>query len=486
MVTLLNLLKKEYVFVFLAILSFVVHFAFLSYPAEVVFDEYYYGRFSNAYLNNEHYFDIHPPLGKLMLAGFTSLSSNTNVDFDFEYIGKGAPPKLFFALRFLPALFGSFFILLFSWFAYLITGSRKTALVAGFFVLFDNAFLVQSKFAFVDIFLLFFSTLALCFFFLCQRQKSFGKKRFVFLVLTAISFGLAVSIKWTGLAVIGVIGFILVSKIFSKEFANYLCKTNCLEPEHQATRNKKIKEAFLSLLLILTIGLITYAIPFAVHFNLLTEVDKDVEASQSTNSATFQFPKKFIKLNKKMFMAATIESPVPDLNSSKWFQWPLQQKSIGYWRSGLNKQLDKNPLLDNKAKIFLFGNPAVWSLAIIFVIITTLFLLDIFLIHKQKRKHKYAPVFSILVFGYFANLLPFIFIGRSTYLYHHLPALTFAILLAAIWLTTLVSSKKVLTFTLISIVLGFFLIAPFTYGFPSPVHDILKGLQDYFAVSRGI
>jgi len=54
--------------------------------------------------------------------------------------------------------------------------SKKVALIAGFLILLDNAFLVQSKFILVDIFLVSFEVLTFCFFFLWQRQKSFSAK----------------------------------------------------------------------------------------------------------------------------------------------------------------------------------------------------------------------------------------------------------------------------------------------------------------------
>jgi dolichyl-phosphate-mannose--protein O-mannosyl transferase len=47
-----------------------------------------------------------------------------------------------------------------------------------------------------------FGALALCFFFLQQRQKPFGAKWLLALIATSVSFGLAISIKWTGVATI--------------------------------------------------------------------------------------------------------------------------------------------------------------------------------------------------------------------------------------------------------------------------------------------
>jgi len=167
--------KKSWPFLLLAVLSFTIHFAFLSYPAQVVFDEVHFGKFVAGYFTHQYYFDIHPPLGKLLIAGIAKIAG-VNPVFGFEKIGDNIPGATLFWLRFLPAFFGSLFVLFFSWLAYLASRSKKVALIAGFLILLDNAFLVQSKFILVDIFLVSFEVLTFCFFFLWQRQKSFSAK----------------------------------------------------------------------------------------------------------------------------------------------------------------------------------------------------------------------------------------------------------------------------------------------------------------------
>ena len=39
----------------------------LAYPRQVVWDEHHFGKFVNGYLSGAYFFDIHPPLGKLLL-----------------------------------------------------------------------------------------------------------------------------------------------------------------------------------------------------------------------------------------------------------------------------------------------------------------------------------------------------------------------------------------------------------------------------------
>jgi len=94
--------KKSWPFLLLAVLSFTIHFAFLSYPAQVVFDEVHFGKFVAGYFTHQYYFDIHPPLGKLLIAGIAKIAG-VNPVFGFEKIGDNIPGATLFWLRFLPA-----------------------------------------------------------------------------------------------------------------------------------------------------------------------------------------------------------------------------------------------------------------------------------------------------------------------------------------------------------------------------------------------
>ena len=49
-------------------LGILTRFYGLSWPREVVFDEVHFGKFVSSYITGRYYFDIHPPLGKLLIA----------------------------------------------------------------------------------------------------------------------------------------------------------------------------------------------------------------------------------------------------------------------------------------------------------------------------------------------------------------------------------------------------------------------------------
>ncbi len=470
--------KKSWPFIILAVLAFTIHLAFLSHPAQVVFDEVHFGKFVGAYFTGKYYFDIHPPLGKLMIAGFAKLAG-VNPVFDFEKIGEAIPANIIFTLRFLPAFFGGLFVLTVSWFAWLISRSKKVALIAGLLILLDNAFLIQSRFILVDIFMLTFEVLCFCFFFLYQRQKSFSVKWFIYLIAAAISFGLAISVKWTGLATIGIIGVILIVKIFWKRLEIYLSSNLDVIPAKAGIQNfkpgsriksgmtKRILESSYGFLIIIFIGLAVYIIPLAIHFKLLPNsgpgdafmsqtFQQELKYGSQNVSQPLTFWQKFIELNQKMyFYNATLKGNHPF--GSRWYAWPVDHRPIYYWNQ------DNTTLSGWRAKIYFVGNPLLWWLAAGFTLLT------LFAIARKKTRRQIEPIFYILILGYLANLFPFILVKRVSFLYHYLPSAIFIILLMSAWLARLwPKEKKILIAILLIVFIAFIILAPFSYGIPLP------------------
>merc|ERR1711962_1591489 len=139
----------------------VTRFLRLEKPGNVVFDEMHYGKYASHYLKNTFFFDSNPPLGKLMIA-FAAFLAGFDGKFGFDKIGVEYPDTVpLWALRFIPALAGSFLTPL----CYLITqelgfGAGVGAL-AGFMIIFDTAFLTQSRFILMDSIMMCFGLAAL-------------------------------------------------------------------------------------------------------------------------------------------------------------------------------------------------------------------------------------------------------------------------------------------------------------------------------------
>lgn len=89
--------------------SMAVRFFKLSHPRSCVFDEVHFGKFTDWYIKREFFFDIHPPLGKLVHAGLGTLLGYQPNKAQYKYIGQGfARGETFYILRGISAFFGSF------------------------------------------------------------------------------------------------------------------------------------------------------------------------------------------------------------------------------------------------------------------------------------------------------------------------------------------------------------------------------------------
>ncbi|MBI2626981.1 MAG: phospholipid carrier-dependent glycosyltransferase [Parcubacteria group bacterium] len=438
---------KLYLFILIG-LSLLTRFIFFSYPAETVFDEVHFGKFISAYFTGEYYFDIHPPLGKMMIAGVAKLV-NFHPGFSFENIGQKFPDATYQWLRFLPKLFGAVLPVIIFLFALELGISPLFSFLAGLFLVLDNALIAQSRFILLDSFLLVFGFTSLLFYF-----KSLKKEKILYLLLSGVFAGLAVSIKWTGLTFLGL--------IFVDYFLNHF---------------QEIKKSLLRLAVFLIfIPLILYFSIFTVHFKLLPhsgpgdafhtpEFQKTLFGSKyalDNNVKSLPLPKKFIGLNKEMFRAnAGLASTHP--YASKWYQWPFMTRPIYYWNGAEN----------NNARIYFFGNPFIWWAATVGIIISFLELIKqfwFFLRRQQPISGMFSGPLLILLFGYCLNLLPFIGISRVMFLYHYLSALIFSILILALLLEQNKNSKflsfpiwKVL---LVGAVVFFLIFSPLSYGLP--------------------
>ncbi|XP_077862680.1 protein O-mannosyl-transferase 1-like [Saccoglossus kowalevskii] len=149
------------VIVLLTFLALVTRLWNLGTPREIVFDEVHFGQFTALYLKRTFFFDVHPPLGKLL---FTAVGYFAGFDenFVFAKIGAEYPVNVpVWHLRALSALFGTFLCPVVYQIIAELGFSHWSAMLAGFLVLFDNAILVQSRFILLDSMLLFFSMMSI-------------------------------------------------------------------------------------------------------------------------------------------------------------------------------------------------------------------------------------------------------------------------------------------------------------------------------------
>lgn len=187
----------------------------------VVWDEAHFGKFGSYYLKNEIYFDVHPPLGKL-LVGLSGYLAGYDGNFSFES-GETFPDNCNYVFM---RCFNCIFGVLCTPIAY------KTALELGFsqwsvwlislMVIFEMLSLTLSKFILLDSMLLFFTVLS----YYCLvkihnfrvRNELLTTKGLICLFFTGLSIGCVCSVKWVGLFVTLLIGLYIVYDLLIKTY----------------------------------------------------------------------------------------------------------------------------------------------------------------------------------------------------------------------------------------------------------------------------
>ncbi|KAI9327671.1 Dolichyl-phosphate-mannose-protein mannosyltransferase-domain-containing protein [Obelidium mucronatum] len=178
-------------------------------PAKVVFDEVHFGKFASYYLRGEYYFDVHPPLGKMLLGAVASFAGyDGHYLFDEigdDYVAHGVP---WVTMRLFPALCGALIVP----FCFLTLKEIGVSWVASMFgaimLIFDNALITQSRLILLDSMLLLFGVTSIYTWirFYKERTSPFSFSWWFWMAMTGTSLALTLGIKMVGLFTIGVVG----------------------------------------------------------------------------------------------------------------------------------------------------------------------------------------------------------------------------------------------------------------------------------------
>ncbi len=456
----LKFLRRYPEIIILTIAALATRMWALFSPASVVFDEVYFKAFAGNYLTGAYFFDIHPPVGKLLLAGWAALAGISPAN-----LVSTTDPSV--ALRVLPALAGTLLVPLFYVFLRQLRASRKVATLGAVLLLLENALLVESRFILLDTMLLAFGLGAFTLF-LAARHRS-GRARLWLIVGSAALAGLAAGTKWTGLSALGLVGLLWLFDMIRRW--------------PQFTWRLRLTEGLILVLLPAAI----YLGSFWIHFQLLPNTGQgDAFMSQKFQSTIIGHPlydssirmnfwEKFTDLNQAMVNAGESLKTATHPYGSEWTTWPLMQRDIYYWQGPAQSD-------GTQGNIYLLGNPVIWWGIPILILGGLLASSQAF---GRLKAYRYA--LGALALGYALNLLPFSRIERVMFLYHYFMALILSLAFTVIMLGALAGWHKDgehpwkfpsplsrgLFFGLIGLALiGFIFFAPLTYGVPLSPADM--------------
>ncbi|PGG97110.1 hypothetical protein AJ79_09338 [Helicocarpus griseus UAMH5409] len=224
----------------------------------VTWDEAHFGKFGSHYLKREFYFDVHPPLGK-MLVGLSGYLAGYNGSFEFKSGEKYPEDVNYTFMRVFNAFFGAVCVPLAYYTARELRFRRPTVWLVTLMVLCENSYATISRFILLDSMLLCFTfTTTLCWArFHRLQHKSFSVEWFAWLILTGLSIGCVCSVKWVGFFVTALVGLYTAEDLWSK-FGD-LKMPKIVLAEHVATR----------VFGLIVIPVLVYMFSFYVHFLVL-------------------------------------------------------------------------------------------------------------------------------------------------------------------------------------------------------------------------
>jgi dolichyl-phosphate-mannose-protein mannosyltransferase len=123
-----------------------------------VFDEVYYAKFANNYLTHTKFFNAHPPLSQYIIAVGIWLGDQLPIGHDTANSLTGSWRSTF-SYRWFNAIFGAFIPIVVGGIAYHLTKRRSYMLISAGLMALDGLFLVDSRYALNNVFLVLFGLL---------------------------------------------------------------------------------------------------------------------------------------------------------------------------------------------------------------------------------------------------------------------------------------------------------------------------------------
>lgn len=465
-------MQKKLIFIFFLIISGIVYFTNYWYPDGLFWDENYHIASAQKYIDGVFFMEPHPPLGKQLIAVgekiFNIFGLNKGIDKSYfnntDYITSVPQSFSFAGFRFASTLFGMLAAIMFFLIAKTLFKNEIFALLFASFYLFDNAITMHSRSAMLEGIQLFFVLLSIFYFLkIIEKNKRSIKEYFILGIFS----GLAIAVKLNS-AILLLLFVFLVWEDYEDEILKLSFSLNIL------------KDFSLKTLISIAGIILPLFISFYFHFAICKNVldGRTYNASNKYREILLQEETAnpihfFTMLSDYIKYIDRYEKGVPKWdptkvgeNGSPAFMWPFGYKSINYrwtkWRGVV-------------AYMYLQGNPLVWLLGLVGVILSFVFLTGKIFFNitvNDKKRFKLITYFSILYFAYMFAMLR---IERVMYLYHYFIALTFSFILFALifieFFKTYIDKNDKLTLTIaslmaIEIIAVFLFYSPFTYYIP--------------------
>jgi dolichyl-phosphate-mannose-protein mannosyltransferase len=389
------------------IISVLLRFWELGRFNELVFDEVYYAKFANNYLTNTKFFNSHPPLSQYLIAIGIWIGDRLPIGRDTTNTLTGSLHSTF-SYRWMNAVFGSLIPPLVAGVAYQLSQRISYAFLAALFISLDGLFLIDSRYALNNIFLIFFGLLGQLLV-LTAINKSEGCSRLL-LAGAGVSLGASIACKWNGLPfLIGIYLLIIGAKTWQ---IIRLDRSNSNAILDRLAQIGKV-EIILSLVIL---PIVTYSLLWIPH----------LIQNPSPNFIDVQLA--ILNYHEKVGNNAGIHP-----YCANWYTWPLLMRPLAYYF----KEYQPGYYYD----VHAMGNPVLWWFAFAAILgCGWLIIKNIWLIANRSTIERavLAPIQSLninyigvpifVAVNYAVNLLPWVKVTRCLFIYHYMGAVLFAMM----------------------------------------------------------
>lgn len=185
--------------------------------ARVVWDEAHFGKFGSYYIRRTFYFDVHPPLGKI-LVGLAGVLSGYDGSFDFDSGGKYPEGVNYVGMRVIMAIYGIAMVPIAFLTAQRLDWNWRAKHLLTLMVLFDNGWLTISRFVLLDSMLLVFTFAVVLGLVSFHRlgDRPFTKVWWFWLFFTGVAIGCVTSVKLVGLFATTLVGMYTAEDLWNK------------------------------------------------------------------------------------------------------------------------------------------------------------------------------------------------------------------------------------------------------------------------------
>ncbi|MBW4515162.1 MAG: phospholipid carrier-dependent glycosyltransferase [Timaviella obliquedivisa GSE-PSE-MK23-08B] len=436
----------------------------------LVFDEVYYAKFASNFLKRENIFTGHPPLSSYIIAfGIWASEKMQWGTVKNELAGLLLSP---FSYRWLNALTGAFIPLWVGAIAYQLTHRHRFALLAALFIAADGLFLVESRYALNNIYLITFGLLGQLCFLLALRAQSW--QRWGWLAVSGAGFGAATAIKWNGLGfLLGAYGVWAIGWILHWFGSFWRAKEN--GDRHEISKKVRSLADPSPLENLSQIHLGHVLINFALIPALIYYISWIPYIQIDPSTGFWDLQRQTLDYHERV--GGLTAHPY----CSYWYTWPLMLRPIAYFY-----QIVKSPSTGAQViyDVHAMGNPFLWWLSTAAIAVCLALMVQRFwlgLIAWQNASSsalRTLPQLGIrgwaiiyLLTNWAANLLPWVRVTRCLFLYHYMESLIFAVLAIALlvdhWLQSSQSWRNMTATTVICLILiAFIFWMPLYLGLP--------------------